>query len=318
MGGGAALVFLQIWSSPPRFVELGIHFYPQWLAFWTILVLCFAAVSRLLVSVLNLSTQVLRWQNLSFLLLFLALLLPFQSYVLPVLDFSQPADSTPEAPSAPVLRIVLANILFTNPQTESFERWLAQQQADVVVIEELNRPYEALMNRQVEYPYHRVVYTGDPFGIGIWSRIPFAQEETLHLGPAQLPSLYVQLKTPKPVHLLATHPYPPISDRYFLDRNAQYMALAEFLAKKPGAKAVVGDLNVTHWSGYYQRWEQQLGMRNTRHGQGLLPSWPVHWPALLRIPIDHVLVSEDWSDWETALGPDIGSDHLPLRVVIRP
>lgn len=322
MGSGAALVFLQIWSSPPRLIELGIHFYPQWLTLWAILALCFAGVSRFLSSAFKTSFQALRWQNISFFLLLLALLLPLRSYLFPVFNFSQPKPSqkySTTEPSVPALRIVLANVLFSNVQTASFERWLDQEQADVVIIEELNRAYEAVMHkRKADYPYHRVAYTGDPFGIGLWSRIPFEQEETLQLGPAQLPSLYVRLKTPQPVHLLATHPYPPISDRYFTDRNAQYGAITEFLAKKSGPKAVVGDLNITPWSGYYQRWEQQLGLRNTRQSQGLLGSWPVHWPQLLRIPIDHVLVSEDWSDSETVLGPDIGSDHLPLRVVIRP
>lgn len=318
MGSGVVLLFFQHWQTPPRFVELGIHFYPQWLLLWFFVALCFGGISRFFIASLGASRQALRWQNLSCLLLLLALLLPFQTYLLPAFSLFPQAISSRSPSSAPVLRIVLANVLFTNQHTATFERWLDQQQADVVVIEELNRPYEALMNRQLDYPYHRVAYTGDPFGIGIWSRVPFLQEETLSLGPAQLPSLYVQLKMQIPIHVLATHPFPPISDRYFEDRNAQYTALSGFLEKKSGLKAVVGDLNTTPWSGYYQQWTEKSGLHNSRQGQGLLPSWPVHWPAMLRIPIDHVLASEEWSDYETELGPDIGSDHLPLRVIFKP
>lgn len=322
MGSGAILLFLQRWARPPHFVELLTHFYPQGIALWALLVLGFV-ISGFFVPGLKALSLAWRWQNLSFLLLFLALLLPLGSYILPNFGLyrgfsassgdSSMEDVTPDSEFS--LRVVLANVLFTNTQTVTFAQWLAQQQADVVVIEELNRPYEALMNSQRDYPYHRVVYTGDPFGIGIWSRVPFAEEESLHLGPAQLPSLYVKLKTPAPLHLVATHPYPPISAPYFADRNAQYTALAAFLAEKQGFKVVVGDLNITPWSGYYQHWEEKTGLHNSRQGQGLLPSWPVHWPALLRIPIDHVLVSGGVS--ETTLGPDIGSDHLPLSVVLK-
>jgi endonuclease/exonuclease/phosphatase (EEP) superfamily protein YafD len=317
MGSGVVLLFLQRWSAPPHFVELLTHFYPQGVALWALLAVIFA-ISGFFIPAFRALTLARRWQNLSFLLLLLALLLPFQAYLLPSLGMSQGSVSSP------MLRIVLANVLFTNSHTDAFEQWLHQQRADVVVIEELNRPYEALMQRQTDYPYHRVVYTGDPFGIGIWSRVPFVEEETLNLGPAQLPSLYVKLKTPDPLqaplHLLATHPYPPISAAYFSDRNAQYEELAAFLTEKQGLKVVVGDLNITPWSGYYQHWTQKAGLRNSRQGQGILPSWPAHWPAVWRIPIDHVLFSESVMNKkllsETTVGPDIGSDHFPLSVVL--
>lgn len=313
-----ALLFLQRWPTPPHFIELLVHFYPQGIVLWASLALIFV-MGCFFIPVFKVAKLAGRWQNLSFFLLLLALLLPLQPYM-------RPAFGTDPGPAAgPALRIVLANVLFTNSDTEAFALWLHQQQADVVVIEELNRSYEALMQGQQSYPYHRVVYTGDPFGIGVWSRIPFVAEDTVRVGPAHLPSLYLQFQTPRPFHLVATHPYPPISGAYFRDRNAQYEALAAFLADKQGVKVVVGDLNITPWSGYYQQWTQKLGIHNSREGQGLLPSWPVHWPALLRIPIDDVLISDGIENAsggqgisaETTLGPEIGSDHLPVHVVLR-
>ena len=48
-----------------------------------------------------------------------------------------------------------------------------------------------------------------------------------------------------------------------------------------------------------------------------LPSWPAPLPALLRIPIDHVLVGGDLLVTAPRLGPAFGSDHLPLLAAVQ-
>lgn len=308
------LILLQRWPTPPHRLELMLHFYPQGVLFWT-LVAGVLGVFRLWQKMSGGPSfepmAVIHWRTLlPTLLLGGFLLWPLAPY------FQRP--SMPVGPvSAPELRLVLANVLFTNPDPSVFGRWLAEQAADVVVIEELNRPFQAMLDQHPDYPYRHAVYTGDAFGIGVWSRQPI-KVQTLSLGDAGLPSLVIQWGVETPVSLLATHPLPPIEARYFAARNQQYEALTAFLQAQPGPKLLVGDLNITPWSGYYRGLEGATGLRNSRHGQGLLPSWPSHWPALMRIPIDHVLWQGAWTSVHTEVGPDIGSDHLPVRVHFRP
>jgi endonuclease/exonuclease/phosphatase (EEP) superfamily protein YafD len=38
--------------------------------------------------------------------------------------------------------------------------------------------------------------------------------------------------------------------------------------------------------------------------------------GVLRVPVDHALVSEELCVVERSAGPDIGSRHLPLRVEV--
>jgi endonuclease/exonuclease/phosphatase family metal-dependent hydrolase len=81
---------------------------------------------------------------------------------------------------------------------------------------------------------------------------------------------------------------------------------------------VLGDLNVTQFS---PRWDELLEdgkLSDTRRGRGLMGSWRVQipklgWkPPLPRRPLDHVLLGDDLVVVDRRLGPDLGSDHLPV------
>lgn len=68
----------------------------------------------------------------------------------------------------------------------------------------------------------------------------------------------------------------------------------------------------------------KTGLKNSRQGFGLLPTWPIktNYPpyakipsfltGLLSIPIDHCLISPDIKVAKTRTGPNVGSDHRPL------
>ena len=55
------------------------------------------------------------------------------------------------------------------------------------------------------------------------------------------------------------------------------------------------------------------GLCDTRAGFGYQGSFPAS-SAILRIPIDHVLVSCEVGVRARRIGPDVGSDHLPVIV----
>jgi endonuclease/exonuclease/phosphatase (EEP) superfamily protein YafD len=51
-------------------------------------------------------------------------------------------------------------------------------------------------------------------------------------------------------------------------------------------------------------------------GQAWQPTWEADfWP--LALPIDHVLVPSTSCVTYTEVGPDVGSDHRPVRVTLR-
>jgi endonuclease/exonuclease/phosphatase (EEP) superfamily protein YafD len=76
---------------------------------------------------------------------------------------------------------------------------------------------------------------------------------------------------------------------------------------------VLGDLNLSPWSPYFGDLLSSAGLRDSREGFGIQASWPTAVP-LLRVPIDHVLYSPEVVINHRQIGPDVGSDHLPVVV----
>jgi endonuclease/exonuclease/phosphatase (EEP) superfamily protein YafD len=117
------------------------------------------------------------------------------------------------------------------------------------------------------------------------------------------------------LRVIGTHPLPPVGGRYSKERNLQLERIAESVAGDDRPTILVGDLNCTPWSPYFSALLETSGLRDTRQGFGNQPTWPAgRW--VLRIPIDHCLVSDHFVTTRREVLPSIGSDHLPLLVEV--
>jgi endonuclease/exonuclease/phosphatase (EEP) superfamily protein YafD len=96
-------------------------------------------------------------------------------------------------------------------------------------------------------------------------------------------------------------------------RNDQLRAIAKFLQGVEGSRLVMGDLNTTSWSPHFRDLLAATGLVDSRRGRGMQPTWTA-FRGLVRLPLDHVLVSPDITVTARRVGPPIGSDHLPVIV----
>ena len=115
------------------------------------------------------------------------------------------------------------------------------------------------------------------------------------------------------IFILGTHPLPPGSADYARRRNRQLKEISVTIRKRAEPAIVIGDLNVTPWSPYFSELLRESGLRNSSPSKSLNGSWPA-WMPFGRIPLDHCLVSSNLAVLGKTLGPDVGSDHLPLIV----
>lgn len=213
------------------------------------------------------------------------------------------------------LRVMVSNILTDNQNYDSFYSLVEAEQPDLLVVLETNYEWvRELSDLDQILPYSVTEPREDNFGIALYSKLPLDDVEVKNWSaPAhEVPSITAQIDwNGLPVEVIATHPLPPINSSYYEGRNHHIDGLAYYAQGLERSLIVAGDLNTTMWSPYYQSLVRRAKLKNTREGFGIQPTWPVD-ILPLQIPIDHVLVSRDFTVLETRRGRSVGSDHYPL------
>ncbi len=222
----------------------------------------------------------------------------------------QPAVS---AQGARTYRLMLANILQQNREYAKICELIQAEKPDFIVLVETDRSWlEALQGIETEYPYTQSLTREDNYGVALYSRLPFQGAEIQYFGRAETPSVIATYRLEgHRLTLLGAHPPPPKGPVNSALRNDQLSGLASFCRAQSGEVVLCGDLNMSPWSPYFRRLLRQSGLKDSARGFGLQPTWPTNNP-LLRVPIDHCLVSKGIQVRARSVGPSIGSDHFPV------
>lgn len=192
---------------------------------------------------------------------------------------------------------------------------ITDTQPDIAVLREVGVTQVAELRTAFEsdYPYTINFQHADIDGFLIISRYPLANSEITQLGGGRQVGITNIKVDSKSVHLVAPHPTNALHG--IEERNQQLTAIAKYVETAPRPLIVVGDLNVTMWSGWYKGIER-AGVRNVRVGHGIMPTWKVPdaiFPeTLVYIPLDHILVSEAIGVFSAQALPTPGSDHQPI------
>ena len=193
---------------------------------------------------------------------------------------------------------------------------------DVVVLLEVSSDFSAALEDLKDlYPYQIRHLEDSPFGIALASKIPIDFGAVALVPSEHFPHIEATLKLPgraDPLALYALHAPPPISGELAAARNAKFEHIARLAAAQPkAAPVVVGDFNVTPWSPYFSRFAAASGLRDLRAPGRFDHTWPVTFDnANLGIAIDHSFAHPSLQLIKRSVGPDLGSDHLPVTVTL--
>lgn len=212
-----------------------------------------------------------------------------------------------------LLRVMTANVLTSNRDYARFLDCVERENPAVIALTEIDQAWvDALLPLRDEYPHRYFVPREDNFGVGILSRVPLKDTETESL--AGVPSIKTRLVLPeRSIGIQVVHTFPPSNSEAAATRNRQFQMIADSLKDTDGAFILAGDFNTTMWSPHFRNFLAVSGLRNPRHGLGLLGTWPTDLDPLL-LPIDHCLYTYPLTTWRVHTGQAFGSDHLPLIV----
>ncbi|MDT0293330.1 endonuclease/exonuclease/phosphatase family protein [Mesonia ostreae] len=215
------------------------------------------------------------------------------------------------------ISIASINLLSSNQNVTAVEEFIKEKNADILVLAELtSRWNEDLAEVLQTYDYHLKEVREDNFGIGVWSKIP-AEFVVLYFSEYKLPSILLSYELEgKAFSLIATHPFPPVGQEQFEQRNRQLDNIANFLAiQKPQNAVVIGDLNTSSFSRNFKNFKQKVALSDSREGFGILATWPASFLPL-QTNLDHALISKNIRVKKREVGENIGSDHFPIYLEI--
>lgn len=221
--------------------------------------------------------------------------------------------------STPKVRIATFNTGVGLVSAESIAEFLEDTKPDIVVLVEItDRVAEALVPLcEKRYPY-RALYPGGIDGKAILTGYPILAEALVRLEDGR-PTLQVELDlNGKSVDLMAVHFSPSIG---VLDRGAaagrDLMKLSALLDPM-GASIIAGDFNTTERSPSHARLVA-AGFRDSFGdvGWGMGRTFPMFGryfglPIGRFMRIDYVWHGAALKATRAFVGPDLGSDHLPV------
>jgi endonuclease/exonuclease/phosphatase (EEP) superfamily protein YafD len=218
------------------------------------------------------------------------------------------------APPAEFVRVVSLNLFSGNRDIAAVRQFLEECHPDVVVLEEFTPRWAAELGVLLEdYPHRILEARQGNFGIALLSRYPIVSQRP-EWSLREIPTVVARLALPGgEATVVGVHTFPPIGPSGSQRRNLLLGELGALTAATEGPVLLLGDLNCTSWSPHFQTLLREGRLSDSRRGFGVQPTWPAQrwW---LRIPIDHCLVSRECSVYRHRVGPDLGSDHLPIVV----
>ncbi|HEY4161819.1 MAG TPA: endonuclease/exonuclease/phosphatase family protein [Dongiaceae bacterium] len=240
--------------------------------------------------------------------------------IAPFLDFTGLSAGATAAPAQMPLKVLSLNLWVKNPDHGRTVDFLQQSGADVIGLVEVTPSWLAsLQSLETTYPYHLDCVIQVPHcGVAFYSKLPFQAGFAGRIGARVPTAVTVTIdRGGKPLTLTEVQLTDPLKSGTEAQAR-QADVLGDYLAAHAvhsgsGGQVVMGDFNSAPWSLLQDELRAKTGLDNSGR---LAFSWPSWAPAIFRLPIDQIFVSDGVIIRDYRAGPAVGSDHLPIEAEI--
>jgi endonuclease/exonuclease/phosphatase (EEP) superfamily protein YafD len=296
-------------------------------ALWPITVLAFVAILLFPIAFVMLPIAIARRRWFGVVLQLICVF----AFILVLIDTRSLNQTAIAPPGAPTLTVMTYNLGDGMASADRLVTALASEQPEIVALVEVTEEMAEAIDQDLsgQYPYQ--VLRGDGIsGKGFLSTWPITDYEWLEFNPGR-PDLRVEIDIDgQAVTVVVAHPPPPEVTRSGVqDRRgtrAQMDALLALVNANEGPLLLLGDFNITRQHNLYDE-IAATGLIDVFHtaGKGFgftLPARLQHLGVIsdrladVRIlpvvRIDYIWASDHWLPLDARVGPDAGSDHLPV------
>ncbi|WP_332688086.1 endonuclease/exonuclease/phosphatase family protein [Devosia sp.] len=228
----------------------------------------------------------------------------------------------PAAPAEGSITMMTHNLFGMNYEMEKVTAAIFAEDPDIIVLQEYfgEQATELHPLLLAEYPFFVRCRGGKRANLGLYSRIPFDQQEdgacpSDAYGTTRTAHILASFQTEdgKPFSVITTHMDWPIP---VSRQQEQLSVLSEVLDKIEGPMILAGDFNSTPWSYSLRQFVANNGL--VRETMNLL-TFPMSWhyfgawrDTLPFLPLDHVMTRGGVMVHGIHTGQATASDHLPV------
>ncbi len=213
------------------------------------------------------------------------------------------------------LKQIQFNLSFRNTHMDNVVKYFKESSADVITVEEVTAEHKQELNKIKDtYPYQAYCEFYPVVGaVGILSKHPFVHENSICLKGKGLQWSQI-LVNKEPINIVAIHTFWP----YPYGQPKQIQDIKPIFKRIKGLTLIAGDFNAVSWSDTVKQIEKVShtkivnGLRWTIDLKRQLPLLPN-----FKLPIDHVLLSDEFQVENIFVERSLGSDHLPVVSTVR-
>lgn len=227
-------------------------------------------------------------------------------------------DAPAELAEIDRVSVLVLNVLEENRDSAAVRAVLGERDPDLFIGMEVNPWWDRALDAvQAGFPYSEEVVNDRGYGMVVYSRLPLSEVRVEYLNNEDVPTIgaVAALEDGRRFRLIATHPVPPTYFEKLPDNKGQReVALSEIGKRVRDVDLpvlVAGDLNDVAWGNTDRLTETEGALADVRVGRGFFNSFDATNP-LMRWPLDHALVTEEWSVVGIERLRDVGSDHYPV------
>lgn len=238
-------------------------------------------------------------------------ILPFSPFGEKMIEKSKNEDSDE------TLDVLVSNVYQYNSKYEKLLAVIENRNPDIIFLLETDKKWVKAVNKlQEEYPYSIEIPMDNTYGLLFYSKLKVVNQQINYLIDDDIPSIIVDVEFGgKIVRIYGLHPAPPVpqESKHSTGRDAEILLIGKLAKKHEGPCMVIGDLNDVAWSYTTKLFLKISGLLDPRHGRGLYCTFHAkYW--LLRWPLDHFFVSNDFHLVDMRVEKFIGSDHFPISI----
>lgn len=214
------------------------------------------------------------------------------------------------------ISILTINVLETNKQYQNVLNEIQKFDPEIIVLLEIDELWKNQIAPKIDakFRYRVEEPLSNTYGILLYSKYKLINQQVKYLVDAEIPSVHaiVQLPSGQKIMLHAIHPTPPTPQHNptSTDRDGEMQLIAKLAKEEVLPVIVAGDFNDVAWSRTTSLFQNVSGLLDPRKGRGFFSSYHADY-MIMRWPLDHLFVSEQFRLTDISVGCNIGSDHFP-------